>query len=164
MEGLSIRRAGPEDLQFLQSLEYSIFPYPWSREMIEAEIHPDPGRIALLALKNEVAVGFAFCWRVNDELHLVNLGVERSHRRQGVAQALLEAILRQKEADGATIMTLEVRQSNQAALDFYTRNSFRSVALRPRYYPDTGEDAVMMLKALTLPASRKPLSDPGEGA
>ncbi len=160
---MNIRRARPEDLQLLLGLERAIFPHPWSRAMIEAEIGGEPGRISLVAETDTEAVGFAFCWRVADELHLVNLGVLPGRRRHGIGQALLKAILDQPEAAGATIMTLEVRRSNREALSFYERHAFRAVALRPRYYPD-GEEAVIMIRPLERPPRKEPLSDPAGGA
>ncbi len=163
-EALRIRRAGPEDLPRLLALERAIFPHPWSRAMIEAELRPEPERIPLLAFLGDEPVGYAFCWRVADELHLVNLGVLARCRRRGVGRALLGRVLADPAAAGAALMTLEVRRSNEAAIAFYRGQDFRAVAIRPRYYPDTDEDAVIMLRELDSPAAKEPLSNPGSGA
>lgn len=156
MNPLSIREARPSDLAAVELLEHAIFPHPWTRGMLVEELRDDPQRIALLALEAETPVGFAFCWRVADELHLINLGVLPDHRRRGVAQAIFDGILAHPRAAGAAIVTLEVRSTNLAAQRFYQKNGFREIALRPRYYPDTREDAVIMLMALPAPRGEDP--------
>lgn len=151
MSPFQIRSAGPDDLDAVEALERGIFPNPWSRGMLTEELRSDEQRIALIALEGELPIGFAFCWRVVDELHLINLGVLPSHRRRGVAQAILDHLLAHPRARDASIVTLEVRASNLAAQRFYQQNGFLEVALRPRYYPDTKEDAMIMLKTLDSP-------------
>jgi ribosomal-protein-alanine N-acetyltransferase len=156
LNALAIREAVAFDLDTVELLEQAIFPHPWSRGMLADELRGDPQRISLLALEGDVPVGFAFCWRVVDELHLINLGVLPSHRRRGVAGAIFEALLAHPRAEGAAIVTLEVRATNLAAQRFYQRNGFREIAMRPRYYPDTREDALIMLKSLTSPMGEDP--------
>jgi len=151
VNALSIRDASVQDLDTIEQLEHAIFSHPWSRGMLASELSGEQRRIALIAFEGDEPRGFAFCWRVEDELHLVNLGVVDAVRGQGVAQAILDHILAHPRAQGARIVTLEVRMGNQAAKRFYLRNGFLEIALRPEYYPDTGEDAVIMLKTLDLP-------------
>ncbi len=158
MSELKIRPATLGDLSTIRGMERSIFPTPWSREMIAAELRGDASRISLLALKNEVPVGYIFCWCVVDELHVVNLGVLESERRKGFGQALLEAVMSHSLSSGASLVTLEVREENLPARAFYRRNGFKEIALRRGYYPDTGEDAVVMLKHLG--SSSHPSLDP----
>jgi len=148
MTELAIRPATLSDLNTIRAMEASIFPSPWSEEMIAAELLGDPLRIALLALQGETPVGYIFCWAVADELHVVNLGVIGAERRKGYGQALLEAVLTHPRASEASIVTLEVRVDNESARAFYRQNGFKEIALRKGYYPDTGEDAVVMLKNL----------------
>ncbi len=144
----TIRPARPEDLSEIERIEELCFPVPWSKASIEAELAPDSRRLALVIDAGDRLLGFAFVWVIADELHLVSLAVDPSARRQGWGQALLDAILDFGEARGAALVTLEVRISNQAARALYRGNGFLEVALRPRYYPDSGEDAVVMVKPL----------------
>ncbi|HKI82977.1 MAG TPA: ribosomal protein S18-alanine N-acetyltransferase [Candidatus Krumholzibacteria bacterium] len=148
MSELKIRPATLSDLSTIRAMEASIFPTPWSEEMIAAELSGDPLRIALLALQEEIPVGYIFCWAVADELHVVNLGVIETQRRKGHGQALLQAVLKHPRAREASLVTLEVRVDNESARAFYRRNGFKEIALRKGYYPDTGEDALVMLKNL----------------
>ncbi len=156
MSTLHIRDAQFLDLDTIEALEREIFPQPWSRGMLADELSRDPRRIALLASDSNRPLGFAFCWRVEDELHLINLGVLPDCRRRGVAQAILDHLLAHSRAQGAAIVTLEVRANNEPARRFYRRNGFLELALRPEYYPDTREDAVVMLKTLAEGSGEDP--------
>lgn len=154
---LHIRLAEPDDLDAIVALEEEIFPTPWSRASLALELEPDRGRHPVLALKGGVPVGFALVWAVADELHMVTLGVVPAQRRQGIAAAILEWVLASPPAALSRIMTLEVREQNEAARGLYRRFGFREVAIRPRYYPDTHEDAIVMLRE--LPGASDPWTD-----
>lgn len=156
MSELTIRPATLNDLNSIRAMEASIFPTPWSEEMIAAELSGDPLRIALLALQEETPVAYIFCWAVADELHVVNLGVIEAKRRKGYGRALLEAALTHPRASETSLVTLEVRVENESARIFYRQNGFKEIALRKGYYPDTGEDAVVMLKNLASEGDTSP--------
>jgi ribosomal-protein-alanine N-acetyltransferase len=157
LSSVDIREAGQDDLDAIEALEREIFPSPWSRGMLADELGDDPRRIPLLASLDGEPVGFAFCWRVEEELHLINLGVLPGHRRRGVAQAILDGLLVHPRARGARVVTLEVRSTNEAALRFYRKNDFLEIALRREYYPDTREDAVIMLRSLEPARGEEPV-------
>jgi ribosomal-protein-alanine N-acetyltransferase len=87
-------------------------------------------------------------WGVADEIHLVTIAVEPEMRRRGIASVLLNSLLDSDLARDKRLVTLEVRAGNTAAIELYRRYGFREVALRPRYYPDNHEDALVMLREL----------------
>ena len=146
---LTHRRARPVDLPRVMRIERASFSAPWSEDAIAAELDPsDPRRLPLVAELDGEIVGFALVWVIADELHLVSFAVDPVHRRRGIGQALLDAVLATPQAARANVMTLEVRTNNQPAIDLYHRNGFIDIALRPKYYPDTKEDAIVMLKPL----------------
>jgi ribosomal-protein-alanine N-acetyltransferase len=97
-----------------------------------------------VALVDETPLGFALVWRAAGELQLTDLGVTAKARRKGLARALLAELRREGIATGAEVMLLEVRASNLPALELYRSFGFKELDRRPRYYPDTGEDAVVM--------------------
>lgn len=103
---------------------------------------PQPGDI----------VGFVGVWLMVDEAHIVTLAVRPDARRQGVGQLLVLGALELAYAHDMSRVTLEVRASNDAARALYERCGFRRVGVRPRYYTDNQEDAVVM--------STPPLGDP----
>lgn len=145
---MTIRRAATDDLEALHAIERACFDDPWSMAMLASELDDDPRRLPLVAVADDAIVGFALFWVIVDEIHLVNVAVAPDCRRRGIAQQLLDHLLASPAGRAAAILTLEVRISNEGAIAFYRRNGFVDVALRPRYYPDTGEDALVMLKTL----------------
>ncbi len=97
-------------------------------------------RHVLVASVRATVVGLGMTTRQPDEVHLLDLVVDRDHRRSGVATRLLAELAHRAMADDATAMTLEVRVSNDAALALYRSRGFVDDGVRPGYYHD-GEDA-----------------------
>jgi ribosomal-protein-alanine N-acetyltransferase len=90
----------------------------------------------------ERIVGYLICSRYADVWHLMNIAVEPARLRQGIAWSLMERLV--EVAGPAESYTLEVRPSNPAAIALYERFGFVPAGTRPRYYADTGEDALVM--------------------
>jgi ribosomal-protein-alanine N-acetyltransferase len=150
---LEIRLAGPADLDAILAIERSSFPVPWTREVLLPELQEDERHQPVLALLQGEPVGFALIWVIADERHLVNFAVDPDHRRKGIGRRMLAGIIDRAREEGANLVTLEVRSTNDAARELYLDFGFIDVALRPRYYPDTREDAVIMLLELSSPGS-----------
>jgi ribosomal-protein-alanine N-acetyltransferase len=81
---------------------------------------------------------------VCDEAHVTNIAVRSDRRRQGVGTAVMVGLMGLAQSKGANRMTLEVRVSNRPAQELYNRLGFRSAGVRPRYYMDNREDALIM--------------------
>jgi len=92
----------------------------------------------------EPIVGFVGVWLTPDEAHIVTIAVRESHRGRGIGELLLIAAIALATINDREVVTLEVRASNQAAQALYEKYGFRKVGLRPRYYSDNHEDAVIM--------------------
>jgi ribosomal-protein-alanine N-acetyltransferase len=88
--------------------------------------------------------GYVIYWVIADEMHILNLAVHPVQRRQGIARALLTAALTQSRDQGAAVVWLEVRPSNTAALALYHSFGFEEIGVRPGYYTDNGEDALIL--------------------
>jgi ribosomal-protein-alanine N-acetyltransferase len=138
----------PEDLPAVVSLEQEAFRNPWSPELLRRELHHDWSTL-LLAEEHQGAerrlLGCIIFWVVHDELHILNVAVAPSERRRGVARTLLNAALERGRARNCALATLEVRRGNVAALELYRVFGFRTVGVRPNYYVDEGEDALVMV-------------------
>lgn len=147
-EPISIRHGVLADLDSIEALERRAFTLPWSRESLRVEIGGGENRICLIAELDGALVGYTMFWGVADEIHLVTIAVEPEMRRRGIASALLNSLLDSDLARDKSLVTLEVRAANTAAIELYRRYGFREVALRPRYYPDNQEDALIMLREL----------------
>jgi len=139
---LEIRSLSYSDLPAVAVIERRAFPTPWSIAMFVLELSKPTG-VCLAALRDEQLVGYTICSRYDTVWHVMNIAVDPDSRRQGIASALL-AELYTRAGDASAQFTLEVRRSNQAAIDLYQRDGFRIAGLRRRYYQDNGEDALIM--------------------
>lgn len=138
---LKIRRLTYADLPHVIALERRAFPTPWSLAMFVLELSKASG-ICLAALRDGELVGHLICSRYDTVWHIMNVAVDPSARREGVASALLRELV-DRVGEGAQI-TLEVRPSNDGAIALYERFGFLSAGCRRRYYQDNGEDALVM--------------------
>ena len=153
---LEIRRMRPDDLEEVMVIEREAFRHPWSLELFRRELEHDWSTI-LVGVEpltsapgkgSERIVAFLIYWLVHDEVHILNVAVAPEHRRKGIARILMTECEKRAHQANAALMTLEVRRSNQAALDLYREFDYRAVGVRPNYYVDEGEDAIVMVKEL----------------
>jgi [ribosomal protein S18]-alanine N-acetyltransferase len=136
---------GGDDLDRVAALEAAAFSNPWTRDMLARELGQSTAtRMYVLRVPDEGVVAFCACWLVLDEAHINTLTVEQSRRRRGIATALLEHVLADLAAAGATRATLEVRRSNAAAFRLYARLGFVVAAIRPMYYSRPEEDGLIL--------------------
>ncbi len=136
-----IRRLAYSDLPRVISIERRSFPAPWSLAMFVLEISK-PSGICLAATEGDELLGYLVCSRYEQVWHLMNVAVAPERRRAGVASDLISKLV--EEGGGRLPFTLEVRVSNRPAISMYERLGFRSSGVRPRYYQDNGEDALIM--------------------
>lgn len=139
---LEIRAANEGDLDAVHRIESESFPVPWRREFFESELFAS-GRYALVAVRGRRVIGYVFAMWIFDEMHINKIAVTASERRQGIADKLMDHCFEFARRNGVTLMSLEVRQSNTGAQEFYKKRGFGAAYMRPRYYPD-GEAAVVM--------------------
>lgn len=144
------------DLDEVMVIERAAFRHPWSPELFRRELEHDWSTI-LVALEpltsasgrgSDRIVGFLIYWLVHDEVHILNVATDPQHRRRGIAKFLMSETERRALQAGATLMTLEVRRSNVGAIELYRGFDYRAVGVRPNYYVDEGEDAIVMVKEL----------------
>ncbi len=138
--------AEKEHIGLLAELENNCFASPRSFQSFSEEFEK-PSYFYLLALNpDDTAVGYIGVQVISGEAYIQNIAVLEKFRRQGVADALLSrAILKAKERESYFI-TLEVRQSNLAALGLYLKQGFKNVGLRRGFYSKPDEDALLMTK------------------
>lgn len=145
-EGLIIHPAKLADAAAIHAIEMASFPAPWRQEFFESEITAS-GRFNLVATRKGVVIGYLFSMWLFDEMHVNKIAVIEGERRRGIADALMERCFRFAKEHSVRVISLEVRQSNSGAQEFYRHLEFRSSYIRPRYYPD-GEAAVVMTRTL----------------
>ncbi|HEX8690207.1 MAG TPA: ribosomal protein S18-alanine N-acetyltransferase [Solirubrobacterales bacterium] len=138
---VEVRRLAYSDLPSVISIERRSFPAPWSLAMFVLELSK-PSGICLAAIEDGELLGYLVCSRYDRVWHLMNVAVAPERRRRGVARRLISQLI--EEGGGRLPFTLEVRVSNNEAIAMYESLGFRSAGVRPRYYQDNGEDALIM--------------------
>lgn len=140
-----LRRMELTDLPDALRIERVAFPTPWSQAMFVLELSK-ASSICLVATVGDELIGYMIAARYANVWHVMNVSVDPSHRRTGVAIALMEQLFKLTDAPH-THYTLEVRVSNQAAIEMYRRNGFKGAGVRPGYYTDNREDALIMWRS-----------------
>jgi ribosomal-protein-alanine N-acetyltransferase len=141
-----------EDLDEVLAIEGQSHPKPWTENIFREELEREWARLVVVKEIDTTGasrvVGFCNYWLVHDEVHLLNIATDEHSRRRGFGRQLLGHIIDFARDNQCRYVTLEVRKSNLAAQGLYQTEGFQSVGLRPRYYADNKEDAVIMLLEL----------------
>ncbi len=136
-----------EDIDQVMSIEQASFSMPWSRNLFLSEFR-SPGISTLMVALADGPVrtvgGYIVIWLVEDEMHILNLAVTPSLRRQGIARKLVLAAIKRADQKGAKRAFLEVMASNAVAQKLYLDLGFTGTSLRRDYYDAPVEDAVIM--------------------
>jgi len=149
---LSIEPMTDADLQAVYAIERASFTTPWPSYAYHNEL--DSNRLAhyLVVRVGRAVVAYGGIWLLVDEAHVTTFAVDLRWRRRRIGERLILALLDLAIARGAREATLEVRLSNLAARRLYEKYGFQPVGIRPRYYSDDHEDALIM----TTPALDSP--------
>jgi ribosomal-protein-alanine N-acetyltransferase len=139
----------PDDIEEVLSIERASFPTPWSEGIfLEAIYSPLScnlvAKVQQHAKEGKEVAGYVNFWIVAGEVHLHNIAVKKDLRRTGIASRLMTEMINRSHAEGVTRATLEVRRSNEGARNLYEKFGFMVKGIRPRYYFDPQEDALVM--------------------
>ncbi len=146
---IQICKMDPAHIAEVARLEQLCFSCPWSEASLTSEL-TNPLALWLVAEEDGRVVGYVGSQTVMDEADMMNLAVEPSLRRKGIARQLVEALLERLRQQGAVSLTLEVRASNEAAIALYESMGFTAIGRRPGYYRAPREDAWILRKEWTL--------------
>lgn len=117
---------------------------PWTLGLFLGELRLPLSRSYVVALDGHCVVGFAGLMVTDSEGHVTNIAVHPDHRRRSLASRMLLVLLRDGVARGVRDATLEVRLSNTGAQELYRRFGFAPGGVRPNYYAELKEDALIM--------------------
>jgi ribosomal-protein-alanine N-acetyltransferase len=140
------------ELEPILAIEQRSFQWPWGRLAFEGELTCQNACNYIVKSSagsaREQVVAYAFFRMAADELHLLKIAVTPAWRRQGIAARLLERCFASSAIRGAASVNLEVRTTNTPAIELYLKLGFKEVGKRHKYYEDTKEDALLMMKNL----------------
>lgn len=148
---LRMRRMTAEDLPAVMEIENQAFSNPWTLPMVRKELTNEWSTVLLCeewTPAGWILRGFGIFWLVHDEIHVLNVATHRDVRRQGIGRRVMDEVIEHGRVHKCRIATLEVRRSNEPAIALYKALGFRAVGMRPNYYTDDREDAVVMIMDL----------------
>ena len=133
----------------IAELEKCCFSCPWSVNSIVSELS-NPLSAWVVAVDGQKVVGYVGSQSVLGESDMMNLAVNAHYRRKGIAMQLVERLIEELRSRDVYCLTLEVRASNVAAVSLYEKMGFTQIGLRPNYYRNPREDALILRKEWTL--------------
>ncbi|MDO4539829.1 MAG: ribosomal protein S18-alanine N-acetyltransferase [Syntrophomonadaceae bacterium] len=142
-----IRRMTENDLDDVMDIEKECFTLPWSRASYEGELSNKFSTYLVIDIDGEIAA-YGGVWTVFEEGRITNVAVAPRFRGQHLGEALMLALEEEVRRRKGTLLLLEVRASNAAAISLYNKLGFIQTGVRAKYYIDNNEDALSMTKLL----------------
>ncbi len=144
-----IRKMQLDDIDRVVEIDHASFSLPWPRSSFVFEVKENAASrcwVAELVGQNTPApiVGLLVTWLIVDELHIATLATDTNYRRRAIGRKLMLHGLSAATREGAVVSFLEVRRSNLAAQALYQSLGYHMDGVRPRYYQDNNEDALLM--------------------
>ena len=134
-----------EHIAQVAALEKICFSDPWSEKSVASELD-NALAFWLVAAEGETVAGYIGSQTVMDETDMMNVAVHPDFRRQGIAAALVNALVENLKKMGSHCLTLEVRASNAPAIALYEKLGFAEIGRRKNYYRNPQEDALILRK------------------
>ena len=139
-----IENMNSQHLDGVVNIEKICFVHPWLRDDLEQQLNLDTSHFAVATLDGNV-VGYMGLQIFSGEGYVTNVAVLPEYRRQGIAKMLIEKQLQNE----MSFITLEVRESNLTAIKLYESCGFENVGIRPKFYSNPTENAIIMTKYFT---------------
>jgi len=131
-------------LRGVVAIEQQTSQRPWSKDLFASELKQASSRAFVAVRPDASVVAFGCLMSTGHETHVTNIAVDPRFRRQGIATMVMLRLVAESQAWGLDHMTLEVRASNAEAQGMYAKFGFQPEGVRPRYYAESGEDAIIM--------------------
>lgn len=145
MKNLVIDKMTLSDLAEISNNLTSDFDEFWNSSILESEIK-NPFSQYIIAKINKEIVGFAGVIDTVDQLEITNIVVRKDFRKKGIGNELLTELIKLAKENGKEKITLEVNNTNLAAIKLYEKNGFKNVGFRKKYYNNTYDANIMTLK------------------
>ncbi|MFQ9587851.1 MAG: tRNA (adenosine(37)-N6)-threonylcarbamoyltransferase complex dimerization subunit type 1 TsaB [Mediterraneibacter gnavus] len=142
-----VRELKVEDSAAVAEMEQQIFSDPWSEKSVLETVQQKQS-VCFAAEKAGHLLGYLLAYHAADEAEIARIAVQKEARRQGAAGKLMQALEHYCEEHKMEKLLLDVRESNEAARSFYTKNGFVEDGIRQGFYVNPSEDAVLMSRQL----------------
>lgn len=142
-------RLSEDEMPEVAALERACFSHPWTEEQLCLGVRENVLHVLGIRRYRRL-VAYCSFYVAASQADIVNIAVLPEFRRKRLGSSLLTSVLQHAGQIGVEQIFLEVRESNLAARTLYLSKGFEKVGLRARYYPDNGEDALLMAFDLTI--------------
>lgn len=149
MVKISVRKMEMADVQEVMEIDKRSFPAPWTREIFEQELTKNNFAHYFVVARETEIIGYVGMWIVFDDAQITNIAVDPKYRGKSIGEKLFGFALSFAFQQGAQKLSLEVRPSNHVAKSMYEKFGLKEGGIRKNYYPDNGEDAIVMWVNLT---------------
>ena len=149
MQRIEVRDMLDSDLNRVMEIEDSCFVAPWKLEDLKRELHDNVLANLWVVTIDEYVVGFSNYWQTFDSGTICQIAIDKRYQHQKLGSKLMDEILRDAYIKKVKTLTLEVRESNKNAINFYLKHGFKIVLCKERYYSN-GENAIYMIKEVNI--------------
>ncbi len=146
MENIIYDTLKPEYIPGIAEIEKLCFTTPWSENQIKAEFE-NPLTVYSIAILDKKVIAYGGYWSVAGDAQITNIAVHPDFQGNKIASQILENLLNTAKNRGDSQLTLEVRESNQKAINLYKKYGFQTVGVRKNYY-EGKENAILMTKII----------------
>ncbi|MHB8096239.1 MAG: ribosomal protein S18-alanine N-acetyltransferase [Erysipelotrichaceae bacterium] len=141
-----IRSMNLSDLDGVSKIELEAFSHPWSKEDFEVELQSNPYALYFVLVEEDIIKAYIGVWIIYERAQITTIAVNKDFRRQGLSKKLMEFLDNLCLKNGVEEISLEVRVSNEKAINLYQNFGFEKKGIRNDYYQDNHEDAYLMVK------------------
>lgn len=148
MDEIEIKPMTNKDILAVVDIDKKSYSQPWGVNEFFREVNYNRFGKYFVAELNNVIVGYIGSWFLSDLIHITTVAVHPDFRRRGIGEKLMNYILDIGKKENCRLCVLEVRVSNERAINLYKKLGFEIDKIKKGYYPDNREDAYYMVKDL----------------
>lgn len=141
-----IRPMTLSDLDQVCEIEIEAFSHPWSKDDFEIELQSNPYALYFVLIEEELIKAYIGIWLIYEKAQITTIAVRKDFRTQGLSKVLMKFLDAVCIENNVEEISLEVRVSNEKAINLYHRFGFIKKCIRKDYYQDNHEDAYLMVK------------------
>ena len=149
MQRIEVRDMLDSDIIRVMEIEDSCFVSPWKKDDLLRELHDNVLANLWVITIDDYVVGFSNYWQTFDSGTICQIAIDKKYQHQALGSKLMSEIIKDAYIKRVKTLTLEVRESNKNATNFYLKHSFKIVLVKEHYYSN-GENAIYMIKEVNI--------------